>query len=66
MVVGHQKGKTSRSGNACYFGFAHPEGYRKAMAKMRLAAKFHMPVICLIDTAAPTRASAPKNGARPR
>ncbi len=50
MVVGHQKGKTLRERNACYFGCAHPEGYRKAMAKMRLAAKFHMPVICLIDT----------------
>ena len=50
MVVGHQKGKTLKERNACYFGCAHPEGYRKAMAKMKLAAKFHMPVICLIDT----------------
>jgi acetyl-CoA carboxylase carboxyl transferase subunit alpha len=50
MVVGHEKGKTLKERNACYFGCAHPEGYRKAMAKMRLAAKFHMPVICLIDT----------------
>ena len=50
MVVGHQKGKTLKERNACYFGCAHPEGYRKAMAKMQLAAKFHMPVICLIDT----------------
>jgi acetyl-CoA carboxylase carboxyl transferase subunit alpha len=50
MVVGHQKGKTLRERNACFFGCAHPEGYRKALAKMRLAAKFHMPVICLIDT----------------
>lgn len=50
MVVGHEKGKTLKERNACYFGCAHPEGYRKAMAKMRMAAKFHMPVICLIDT----------------
>ena len=50
MVVGHQKGKNLKERNACYFGCAHPEGYRKAMAKMRLAAKFHMPVICFIDT----------------
>jgi acetyl-CoA carboxylase carboxyl transferase subunit alpha len=50
MVVGHQKGKTLKERNACYFGCAHPEGYRKAMAKMHTAAKFHMPVICLIDT----------------
>ncbi|MBN2295249.1 MAG: acetyl-CoA carboxylase carboxyl transferase subunit alpha, partial [Pirellulales bacterium] len=32
------------------FGCAHPEGYRKAMGKMKLAAKFGLPVICLIDT----------------
>jgi acetyl-CoA carboxylase carboxyl transferase subunit alpha len=50
MVVGHQKGKSYKERTACYFGCAHPEGYRKAMAKMRLAAKFHIPVICFIDT----------------
>ncbi|MBN1395405.1 MAG: acetyl-CoA carboxylase carboxyltransferase subunit alpha [Pirellulales bacterium] len=50
MVVGHQKGKTLKERNVCNYGFAHPEGYRKAMAKMRLAAKFHMPIVCLIDT----------------
>jgi len=50
MVVGHQKGKSYKERTACYFGCAHPEGYRKAMAKMRLAAKFHLPVICFIDT----------------
>ena len=50
LVVGHQKGKTLKERNLCNYGYAHPEGYRKAMGKMRLAAKFHMPVICLIDT----------------
>jgi len=50
MVVGHQKGKSLKERNICNYGYAHPEGYRKAMAKMRLAAKFNMPVICLIDT----------------
>ncbi|MHC4179411.1 MAG: acetyl-CoA carboxylase carboxyltransferase subunit alpha [Planctomycetota bacterium] len=50
MVVGHQKGKTYKERQACNFGCAHPEGYRKAISKMRLAAKFHLPVICLIDT----------------
>lgn len=50
MVVGHQKGKTLKERNACYFGCAHPEGYRKAMAKMNLAAKYRVPVICFIDT----------------
>jgi acetyl-CoA carboxylase carboxyl transferase subunit alpha len=50
LIVGHQKGKTLKERNACYFGCAHPEGYRKALAKMKLAAKYHMPVICFIDT----------------
>jgi acetyl-CoA carboxylase carboxyl transferase subunit alpha len=50
LVVGHQKGKTLKERNLCNSGYAHPEGYRKAMAKMRLAAKFRNPVICLIDT----------------
>ncbi|MFM7076079.1 MAG: acetyl-CoA carboxylase carboxyl transferase subunit alpha, partial [Planctomycetaceae bacterium] len=50
LVVGHQKGKTLQERQACHFGCAHPEGYRKAMGKMRLAAKYGLPVICLIDT----------------
>ena len=50
MVIGHQKGRTYKERAACYFGCAHPEGYRKAMAKMRLAAKFGLPVIAFIDT----------------
>lgn len=50
MVIGHQKGKNLKERNLCNYGYAHPEGYRKAMGKMRLAAKFHNPVICLIDT----------------
>ena len=50
MVIGHQKGKTVKERLACNYGCAHPEGYRKAIAKMRLAAKFRMPVICFIDT----------------
>ena len=50
MVVGHQKGRTVKERSICHFGCVHPEGYRKAMAKMQLAAKFGRPVICLIDT----------------
>jgi acetyl-CoA carboxylase carboxyl transferase subunit alpha len=50
LVVGHEKGKTLKERNECYFGCAHPEGYRKAMAKMQLAAKFQLPIIALIDT----------------
>lgn len=50
MVVGHQKGRTFNDRQKTHFGCAHPEGYRKAMAKMRMAAKYNMPVICMIDT----------------
>ena len=50
MVVGHQKGKTTKERIACYHGCAHPEGYRKALGKMKLAAKYSLPVICFIDT----------------
>ncbi len=50
MLVGHQKGKTLKERNECFFGCAHPEGYRKAMEKMNMAAKYGLPIICLIDT----------------
>jgi len=50
MVIGHQKGRNTKERNACNFGCAHPEGYRKAIEKMKLAAKFGLPVICFIDT----------------
>lgn len=50
VVIGHQKGKTLAERKACYFGCAHPEGYRKALGKMHMAAKYGLPVICFIDT----------------
>lgn len=50
MVVGHQKGRNAKERMTCHFGCAHPEGYRKAVAKMKMAAKFNLPVICFIDT----------------
>ena len=50
LVVGHQKGRTYKERAACHFGCAHPEGYRKAMSKMRLAEKYQLPLICFIDT----------------
>ncbi|MEO8269628.1 MAG: acetyl-CoA carboxylase carboxyltransferase subunit alpha [Aureliella sp.] len=50
MVVGHQKGRTYRERTICNFGCAHPEGYRKSMSKMRMAEKYHLPIICFIDT----------------
>jgi len=50
VLVGHQKGHTLKERTECFYGCAHPEGYRKAIGKMKLAAKFKLPVICLIDT----------------
>ncbi len=50
MLIGHQKGKTLEERQQCFFGCAHPEGYRKALKQMKLAAKYGLPVICLIDT----------------
>jgi len=50
LVIGHQKGRTYKERTACNFGCAHPEGYRKAMNKMRLAEKYRLPLICFIDT----------------
>lgn len=50
MFIGHNKGKDIKERMACNFGCAHPEGYRKALHKMRLAEKFKLPVVCLIDT----------------
>lgn len=50
MLVGHQKGHNLKESSECLYGCAHPEGYRKALNKMKLAAKFGLPIICLIDT----------------
>jgi acetyl-CoA carboxylase carboxyl transferase subunit alpha len=50
MIVGNRKGKDIKEKVECYFGCAHPEGYRKALLKMKLAEKFKLPVVCLIDT----------------
>jgi len=50
LLVGHHKGRTLTERQQCFYGCAHPEGYRKALAKMKLAAKYGVPVVCLIDT----------------
>ncbi|HEU4763323.1 MAG TPA: acetyl-CoA carboxylase carboxyltransferase subunit alpha [Gemmatimonadales bacterium] len=50
MVIGHQKGRDTKENLRRNFGMAHPEGYRKALRLMKLAAKFEAPVITLIDT----------------
>jgi acetyl-CoA carboxylase carboxyl transferase subunit alpha len=51
MVIGTQKGRDTKENILRNFGSAHPEGYRKALRLMRLAAKFNLPIISLIDTA---------------
>jgi len=51
MVVGTQKGRDTKENILRNFGSAHPEGYRKALRLMRLADKFRLPIIALIDTA---------------
>jgi acetyl-CoA carboxylase carboxyl transferase subunit alpha len=51
LVIGQQKGKTIRERMACNFGMPHPEGYRKALDKMQLAAKCRLPILTLINCA---------------
>ena len=50
VVIGHQKGRDTKENLMRNFGSAHPEGYRKALRMMKLAEKFGLPVITLIDT----------------
>jgi acetyl-CoA carboxylase carboxyl transferase subunit alpha len=50
MVVGHRKGRDVKEKVACHFGMANPEGYRKALRKMKLAERFGLPIVALIDT----------------
>jgi acetyl-CoA carboxylase carboxyl transferase subunit alpha len=51
VVIGTQKGRDTKENIMRNFGSAHPEGYRKALRLMRLADKFGLPIITLIDTA---------------
>ncbi|MCC7373646.1 MAG: acetyl-CoA carboxylase carboxyltransferase subunit alpha [Verrucomicrobiales bacterium] len=51
MLLGTQKGRDTKENILRNFGSAHPEGYRKALRLMRLADKFQLPIITLIDTA---------------
>ncbi|MGR3221148.1 MAG: acetyl-CoA carboxylase carboxyltransferase subunit alpha [Candidatus Anammoxibacter sp.] len=50
MIIAHCKGKSTKERISCNFGMPNPEGYRKALLKMKLAEKFKLPVITLIDT----------------
>ncbi|MBI3986250.1 MAG: acetyl-CoA carboxylase carboxyltransferase subunit alpha [Lentisphaerae bacterium] len=51
MILGTQKGRDVKSNVERNFGMAFPEGYRKALRLMKMAAKFGAPVVCLVDTA---------------
>src|SRR5216684_4499121 len=51
MVIGTQKGRDTKENILRNFGSAHPEGYRKALRLMKMADKFGLPIITLIDTA---------------
>jgi acetyl-CoA carboxylase carboxyl transferase subunit alpha len=50
MVIGHNKGKDTKENIARNFGMPYPEGYRKALRAMKLAEKFHLPVVVFVDT----------------
>jgi acetyl-CoA carboxylase carboxyl transferase subunit alpha len=50
MAIGHQRGRDTKEQLRRNFGMPHPEGYRKALRLMKLAEKFHVPVLTFIDT----------------
>lgn len=50
IVIGQEKGADTQSRLRCNFGMCHPEGFRKAMRLMKLASRFHLPVLSLVDT----------------
>jgi len=50
IIIGHQKGRTTKEKLYRNFGMPHPEGYRKALRVMKIAARFNHPIICLLDT----------------
>jgi acetyl-CoA carboxylase carboxyl transferase subunit alpha len=50
MVIGHQKGRDTKQKIYRNFGMPRPEGYRKALRIMKMAERFKLPIICLIDT----------------
>lgn len=52
LVVGHQKGRSTKEKIARNFGYARPEGYRKAIRTMRMAEKYQRPVVVFVDTPA--------------
>ena len=66
VVIGHQKGRDAKERTHRNFGMPRPEGYRKALRLMKLAEKFGLPIITLIDTPGASPAWELKSGASPR
>jgi acetyl-CoA carboxylase carboxyl transferase subunit alpha len=62
MLIAQRKGRDVHERSKCNFGSPQPEGYRKALQKMRLAEKLRLPLVCLIDT----KGAAPDIGAEER
>ena len=50
MIIGHQKGRSTKENLKCNFGMPRPEGYRKALRLMQFAEKFSLPIITFINT----------------
>jgi acetyl-CoA carboxylase carboxyl transferase subunit alpha len=50
LLIGQRKGRDTKERLACNFGSAHPEGYRKALRKMKMAERMGLPIVCLINT----------------
>ena len=50
IILGHEKGRTTKQKLYRNFGMPHPEGYRKALRMMKLGARFNRPIVCLLDT----------------
>ncbi|MDP6963553.1 MAG: acetyl-CoA carboxylase carboxyltransferase subunit alpha, partial [Planctomycetota bacterium] len=50
MLIAQRKGQNTKDRLACNFGSSHPEGYRKALRKMKLAERMNLPIVCLINT----------------
>ena len=50
MFIGQQKGRDLKERTQSNYGMPHPEGYRKALGRMQMAAKFGLPIVCFIDT----------------
>lgn len=50
MIIGQQKGRDTKMRQFRNFGMCHPEGYRKALRLMKLAEKFHLPIVIFVDT----------------